>query len=76
MLRSHERGEISRLLACRADLKLNKSWYFTGMVLQDVAVHDSARSVTVSACALSACCFHVIRIFGHIYVHGKKDFDL
>lgn len=48
-----------------------------GVVSQDVAVHALASSVTmsmtVSARALSARCFHVICIFGLTYMHIEID---
>lgn len=53
-----------------------KSWYFTGIgvFLLEVAVHASANSPTVSACALSACCVHIICRFGLTFtcVPGKS----
>lgn len=52
--------------------------YFTrmGVVLQDIAVHVSASSVTVSTYAVSAPCFHLISIFGltsTVYTYMEND---
>lgn len=43
------------------------------VVLEEVAVHALASSVTVSACTLIACCFHVIIIFSLISMYIKND---
>lgn len=44
-----------------------------GVVLQEVAVHASVGSATVSAQALSACCFHIICMFELVYMNVESD---